>query len=382
MITSPRVAPAHRRVLSVDFVLIGASLLVSVVGVVMVYTATRGPLLAAGESPTTYLKRQAVWVVLGIVGMAVMALVDYRRLESIGMLFYAFSVFLLLAVMVPGLGKATQGSQRWFKLGPLQIQPSEIAVLALILAVATYCSRRSEGLAWRDVIRLLVMSCIPIALVLVQPDLGTAIIMSVILLVMLAVAGLPNRILVMLLVGAVLVVMAALAAGVLHHYQITRITSFLHQDTRHLSQAQSAAIYNLQQAKTAIGSGGLTGTGLFHGAQINLGYVPEQSTDFIFSAVGEQLGFIGATAVLAVLAIVCWRVLRAGQLSRDAFGRLLCAGIFTFMAFSTFQNASMSMGLMPITGIPLPFISYGGTAVVAFFLGVGVALSVYARRGG
>lgn len=382
MITSPRVATTHRRVLSVDFVLIGAALLVSVVGVVMVYTATRGPLLAAGESPTTYLKRQAVWVVLGMVGMVVMAVLDYRRLESIGMLFYGLSVFLLLAVMVPGVGKATQGSQRWFKAGPLQIQPSEIAVLALILAVATYCSRRSEGLAWRDVIRLLVMSAVPIALVMVQPDLGTAIIMSVVLLVMLAVAGLPNRILVMLLVGAVLVVLVALEAGILHHYQITRITSFLHQDTHHPTAAQSAAIYNLQQAKTAIGSGGLTGTGLFHGAQINLGYVPEQSTDFIFSAVGEQLGFIGASAVLAVLALVCWRVLRAGQLSRDAFGRLLCAGIFTFIAFSTFQNASMAMGLMPITGIPLPFISYGGTAVVAFFLGVGVALSVYARRGG
>ena len=366
--------------LRVDFVLIGASLLVSAVGVTMVYTATRGSLLALGESPTTYLKKQAIWVVLGIVGMAVMAFVDYRRLESIGMLFYGLSIFLLLAVMLPHLGKTTQGSQRWFKVGPLQIQPSEIAVLALILAVATYCSRRSEGLAWRDVIRLLIMSGIPIALVLVQPDLGTAIIMSVILLVMLAVAGLPNRILIMLLAGAVLVVLAALATGVLHHYQVTRITSFLHQDTRHLSQAQSAAIYNLQQAKTAIGSGGMTGTGLFHGAQINLGYVPEQSTDFIFSAVGEQLGFIGASCVLAVLALICWRVLRAGQLARDSFGRLLCAGVFTFIAFSTFQNAGMAMGLMPITGIPLPFISYGGTAVVAFFLGIGVTLSVYARR--
>jgi rod shape determining protein RodA len=380
VITSPRVASVHRRVLRVDLVLVGASLLVAAVGVVMVYTATRDPLIAAGESPTTYLKRQAVWVVLGIAGMVVMAFVDYRRLESIGMLFYGLSVFLLVVVMVPHLGKATQGSQRWFKVGPLQIQPSEIAVLALILAVATYCSRRSEGLAWRDVVRLVIMSAVPIALVLVQPDLGTAIVMSVVLLVMLAAAGLPNRILFILLVGAALVVLAALSAGVLHHYQITRITSFLHQDTRHLSQAQSAAIYNLEQSKTAIATGGMTGTGLFHGSQINLGYVPEQSTDFIFSAVGEQLGFIGASAVLGVLALICWRVLRAGQLARDPFGRLLCAGIFTFLAFSTFQNASMAMGLMPITGIPLPFISYGGTAVVAFFLGVGVALSVYARR--
>jgi rod shape determining protein RodA len=382
VITSPRVPTAHRRVLRVDLILVGAALAVSVVGVIMVYTATRGPLIATGDSPTTYLKRQALWVVLGVVAMTVMAFVDYRRLESIGMLFYGLSVFLLLAVLIPHVGKSTQGSQRWFKLGPLELQPSEIAVLALILAVATYCSRRSEGLAWRDVVRLLVMAGIPIVLVLVQPDLGTAVIMSLVLLVMLAVAGLPNRILFMLLVGAVLVVLVAIETGLLHHYQVTRLASFLHQDTLHLSKTQQAEIYNLQQAKTAIGSGGLTGTGLLHGTQINLNYVPEQSTDFIFAAVGEQLGFVGATSVLAVLAIVCGRVLRAGQLSRDSFGRLLCAGIFTFLAFSTFQNAGMAMGIMPITGIPLPFISYGGTAVIAFFAGVGVALSVYARRGG
>ncbi|HEX3946444.1 MAG TPA: FtsW/RodA/SpoVE family cell cycle protein, partial [Acidimicrobiales bacterium] len=305
---------------------------------------------------------------------------DYRRLESVGYLLYGLSVFLLLAVMAPGVGSSTLGAQRWFKLGPLQLQPSEFAVLALIVAVGTYCSRRNEGLAWRDVVRLLVMAGIPIVLVLIQPDLGTALIMTIVLLVMLAAAGLPSRILVMLLIGAVVVVVVAVEAGLLHHYQITRITIFLHQDTTHLTKLQRTEIYNLTQAKTAIGSGGFFGKGLLHGAQTNLGYVPEQRTDFIFSAVGEQLGFLGATAVLAVLAVVCWRVLRAGQLARDSFGRLLCTGIFTFLAFSTFQNAGMNMGIMPITGIPLPFISYGGTAVIAFFMGIGIALSVYARR--
>jgi rod shape determining protein RodA len=382
VISSHRAPPAHRRLLGLDLVLVGAALLVAAIGVVMVYSATRDAQIASGLSPTYYLKRQALWMVIGVVGMAAMTLLDYRRLETVATLFYCVSVFLLLAVLIPHVGKSTQGSQRWFKLGPLELQPSEVAVLALILAVATYCARRSEGMTWRDVVRLLVMTGIPIALVLVQPDLGTAIIMSVVLLVMLAVAGLPNRLLVVLLAGAVLVVLVALETGLLHHYQVTRLTSFLHQDTHHLTQAQQAEIYNLQQSKTAIGSGGLTGTGILRAGSINLNYVPEQSTDFIFSAVGEQLGFVGASAVLGLLALVCWRVLRAGQLSRDAFGRLLCAGVFTFLAFSTFQNAGMAMGLMPITGIPLPFISYGGTAVIAFFAGVGVALSVHARRGG
>jgi len=360
--------------------MIAAALLVSAIGVVMVYTASRGSLIALGDSPTTYLKRQVVWVVLGVVAMAVMAFIDYRQLEPVAMLLYGVAVFALLVVLVPHIGQSATGSQRWFNLGPLQLQPSEFGVLAVILAVATYCSRRAEGLSWGDVVKLLVMAGIPILLVMVQPDLGTAIIMTIVLLVMLAVAGLPTRILVMLVFGAVVLVVVALEAGLLHHYQITRLTSFLNQDATHLTKAQKTALYNLDQAKSAIGSGGLVGTGLLHGAQS--GYVPEQQTDFIFTAVGEQLGFIGSTAVLVLLGVVAWRVMRAGQLARDSFGRLLCAGVFTFLAFSTFENVGMTVGIMPITGIPLPFVSYGGTAVLCFFTGLGVALSVALRRTG
>jgi rod shape determining protein RodA len=177
-------------------------------------------------------------------------------------------------------------------------------------------------------------------------------------------------------------VLIALEAGFLHHYQIARLTSFLHQDSTHLSLTQKQAVYNLKQAKNAIGSGGLLGQGLLHGNQTNLGYVPEQQTDFIFTAVGEQLGFVGASLVLGLLGFIGWRILRTAKLARDPFGRLLCAGIFTFLTFSVFQNAGMTMGIMPITGIPLPFLSYGGTAVLCFFMAVGVSLSVYARRGG
>jgi len=379
---NPVLPSARRHLLGVDLLLIGAALAVSAIGVVMVYTATRGFLIATGDSPTTYLKRQAIWVVLGVVAMIVMALIDYRQLEAVAMAIYGVSLFSLVLVLVPHIGKSATGSQRWFNLGPLQLQPSEFAVMALILAVATYCSRRRDGLTWSDLVRLLVMGGIPIVLVMKQPDLGTAIVMSVVLLVMLAVAGLPNRILIMLLIGAVVVVVAAIEGGLLHHYQVTRITGFLNQDVAHPTKAQEASLYNLQQAKAAIGSGGLFGSGLLHGAQTNLGYVPEQQTDFIFTAVGEQLGFVGATAVLALLALITWRLLRAGQLARDSFGRLLCTGVFAFVAFSTFQNAGMTMGIMPITGIPLPFISYGGTAVLCFFAGIGVALSVYLRRTG
>ena len=362
-----------------DVVLAVAPILVAVVGVVMVYSATRGELLAAGESPHTYLKKQALFVVIGVVVMVAVALFDYRRLEPLATPIYIITLLALLGVFA--VGKTAQGAARWYSLGPLQLQPSEFAVIGLIIAIAAYCDRRSEeGLAWKDVFKLLVMAGIPIVLILKQPDLGTAIIMLIVLLIMLAVAGLPLRILIMLLLGVAVVAVVATKAGLLHSYQIARLTTFLHPNSTSTNQFVQNAIYNVTQAKTAIGSGGFFGAGLLHGAQTNLGYVPEQQTDFIFTAVGEQLGFVGAAGLLAVLGVIAWRLLSAAGKSRDVFGRLVCTGLFSFVAFSVFQNAGMTMGIMPITGIPLPFVSYGGTAVLCFFVAIGLALSVGARR--
>jgi rod shape determining protein RodA len=380
MTTLARTHVATRRnVPPFDLILVGATLAVSVIGVVMVYTATRGSLLAEGDDPKTFLKKQGLFVVLGIIVMVVVALIDYRRLEPVANILYWLIVLALLGVFA--IGSSAQGAARWFSLGPLQLQPSEFAVLALILAVAAYCARREEeGLAWRDVFRLLVMAALPIVLVLLQPDLGTAMIMVIVLLVLLAVAGLPIRILVMLLIGTALFAFIAVAGGLLHHYQIARLTTFLNPNSHSTNPYVQSAIYNTQQAKNAIGSGGLFGAGIGHGVETNLGYVPEQQTDFIFTAVAEQLGFVGAVGVLVLEGVIAWRVLHAAVVSRDIFGRLICAGLFAFIAFSVFQNAGMTMGIMPITGIPLPFVSYGGTAVLVFFSAVGLALSVGARR--
>jgi rod shape determining protein RodA len=373
------VAATRRSVPPFDLILVIATLLVSVIGVVMVYTATRGPLLADGDDPKAFLKKQGLFVVLGLITMVVVALIDYRRLEPIANVLYWLIVVALLGVFA--VGSSAQGAARWFSLGPLQLQPSEFAVLALILAVASYCARReAEGLAWRDVFRLLIMAGIPIFLVLLQPDLGTAMIMIIVLLVLLAVAGLPIRILIMLLVGTALLAVIAVEGGLLHHYQIARLTTFLNPNSHSTNPYVQESIYNGQQAKDAIGSGGLLGAGIGHGTATNLGYVPEQQTDFIFTAVAEQLGFVGAVGVLGLLGVIAWRVLHAAVVARDTFGRLICSGLFAFIAFSVFQNAGMTMGIMPITGIPLPFVSYGGTAVLVFFGAVGLALSVGARR--
>jgi rod shape determining protein RodA len=362
-----------------DVILAVAPILVAVVGVVMVYTATRGELLSVGADPHTYLKKQALFVVIGVVVMVAVALFDYRKLEPLATPIYVVTLLALLGVFA--VGSTAQGAARWYSLGPLQLQPSEFAVIGLIIAIAAYCDRRTEeGLAWKDVFKLLIMAGIPIVLILKQPDLGTAIIMLIVLLIMLAVAGLPLRILVMLLLGVAVVAVGATKAGFLHTYQIARLTTFLHPNSTSTNQFVQNAIYNVTQAKTAIGSGGFFGSGLLHGAQTNLGYVPEQQTDFIFTAVGEQLGFIGGAGLLAVLGIIAWRLLHAAGQSRDVFGRLVCTGLFSFVAFSVFQNAGMTMGIMPITGIPLPFVSYGGTAVLCFFVAIGLALSVGARR--
>jgi len=357
----------------VDIALVLTTLVVAGLGVVLVYSATRSKLAAAGLNPHYFLTRQAAYVVVGGIAMIVLAALDYRWLEHASAALYVAMILALLA-MFSGIGSTAQGATRWIQFGGVQIQPSAFATLVLIVTVATFCARRPEGLDRGDVIKVLALAAVPILLVVKQPDLGSGIVMCVVLLVMLVIAGIPNRYLLLLIALAATGAFAVVHLKLLKGYQLTRITS-LFQIGKNL---QSTG-YNVGQSVAAIGSGGLWGTGLFHGPQTNLAYVPEQQTDFIFSALGEQLGFVGAAGVLSLLGVLSWRLLRSAQLARDAFGRLLAAGCFTLVAFSVFENAGMAMQIMPVAGIPLPFLSYGGSATVAFFSAVGIALSVQLR---
>jgi rod shape determining protein RodA len=354
-----------------DLVLLGTSVILALTGVVMIYSATRGWLTLDGADPRYFLKRQAVFMVIGVLVMVALATFDYRKFEQISTVLYIGILLALLAVLAT---PSRQGAQRWFPIGPLQLQPSEFATLVLIVAIATYCARRPEGLDFRDLVRLVLMAALPILLVFKQPDLGTAIVLTVILAVMLAVAGMPGRYMLLLIAGAIILVLIGINIGLLKGYQIDRLTSFISP-----GGASQKSTYNVNQAKEAISHGGMFGRGLFRGALTNLAYVPSQQTDFIFSAVGEQLGFVGAGFIILLYGVVAWRVLRTAQLARDNFGRLLCTGAFALIVFSVFENVGMNMGIMPVAGIPLPFLSYGGSSMIVFFAAVGITLSVHAR---
>ena len=372
--TTDTLATRSRHVTAkIDPILLVTTGVLALTGIVMIYSATKGKLALAGIDPHYYLKRQLTFFAISLVVLVAVSLFDYRKWEQLATVLYVGIVLALLAVLSP-IGSHALGSQRWFSLGPLQLQPSQFATLVLIIAIATYCARRPEGLEFRDLVRMVLMAALPILLIIKQPDLGTAIVCTVILLVMLAVAGMPGRYLVLLIVGAVVIVVVALNLGLVKHYQIQRLTSFISPNS-----ASQDVTYNVNQAKTAIAHGGIFGQGLFKGAQTNLAYVPEQQTDFIFSAVGEQLGFVGAGVLLVLYGILAWRILRTAQMAKDAFGRLLCSGVFAMVMFSVFENVGMNMGIMPVAGIPLPFLSYGGSAMIGFMAGIGIVTSVNYR---
>jgi rod shape determining protein RodA len=362
----------------VDLVLLATPVILAGIGAVMVYSATRFSAPSNGLSSHYYLEHQLVFAALGLLLMLVVALVDYRRLAAWGYALYGLCVLALMAVFVVGSSGnvVTDGSSvRWFDFGPLQIQPSEFGVLGLIIVVALYCSHHQNNLDLKRVLVVLALAGLPMLLVMKQPDLGTTIVMGIVLATMLVVAGVRLRLLALFAALLVVGVIGAVHFHVLHSYQLDRLTSVLHQNAD-----TQAANYQSYQSKIAIGSGGPFGTGLFRGSQTNLGYVPNQDTDFIFTAVGEQLGFLGSSIVLGLFALVSFRIFRAIQVARDPFGRLLCAGVLAFLVFSVFQNVGMTIGIMPITGIPLPLISYGGSALFAFFAAIGVVLSVEMHR--
>ncbi|MEO8107364.1 MAG: rod shape-determining protein RodA [Actinomycetes bacterium] len=358
-----------------DWVLFVAALTLSVAGAVFVYSATRN--LSAGEDPQAYLKRHMINLVIGLgLGLATM-LFDYRTLRAYAPFVYIASVIGLVAVLI--VGTEVNGAQAWIQVpGGFSIQPSEFMKVALAVGLAMLLAERRDNDTeprLPDVAFALLIAAVPIGLVMLQPDLGTAVVMGMIVLGVLAVAGTRLWWLIALLALGVVGAFLAVQVGVLDQYQIDRLLAFANPEL----DPQGVG-YNTNQARITVGAGSIFGAGLFQGTQTAGGFVPEQQTDFIYTVVAEELGFVGSIGIIALFAIVLWRALRIATRAEDLFGTLMATGIVCWFAFQMFQNIGMVIGIMPVTGVPLPFVSYGGTSMFANWMAIGLLENVHLRR--
>lgn len=352
-----------------------------IIGTLLVYAATRSWYASIGLDPQYYLKRHIINILIGIFLAFGTTLIDYRLLRAYTPIVWGVGVLGLMAVLVPGIATTVNGARAWISLpGGFQVQPAELAKISIIVGISLMLSERlhdREEPTHRDVAQALVIAAIPIALILLQPDMGTVIIICASVVTIIAVSGAPSRWVAGLLLLALLGGFAAVKVGVVSEYQIKRLQSFVDPT----ADSQSSG-YQLRQSRITIGSGGVFGTGLFDGPQTSGRFVPEQHTDFIFTVAGEELGFLGSSAILILFLVVLLRGLRIARRSQDLFGRLVCTGVIAWFAFQTFENIGMTMGLMPMTGVPLPFISYGGSSMFANLIGIGLLQNVHARQRG
>ncbi len=358
-----------------DLPLLLVTLLLSSFGGAMIMSVTRNALDADGLDPNLFLKRQVAFLVGGAVILLAMSFFDYRHLRGLSFVLYGLSIAGLVLVLTP-LGDVQKGASRWINLGAFQVQPSEITKIAVIVGVAAYLAERKGDVRALDVIACVAIVALPSVLIYLEPDLGTMMVLVAVLGGLLLVGGAKVRHFIGLAVVGSVAIAVALQMNLLQPYQIERLTVFLDPNPDVRSEG-----YNLTQSKIAIGSGGLSGRGFEQErTQTSLEFVPEQRTDFIFTAVGEQLGFVGGAALLTLFAFLIWRALRIAAISRDLFGTLVAGGIAMMWAFQLFVNVGMTMGIMPITGIPLPFMSYGGSNLMTNYIAVGLLLNIHMRR--
>ncbi len=357
-----------------DPVLIFSALALTAAGATKIYSASFGRLKDQGFSSRFLMNRHILFALIGVAVAAVVAAIPYRRLRGWSAAVYGLGAVLLVAVL-SGLGDSALGAQRWIDIGPLQLQPSEIMKLGVVLVLASLLSMARGQPGLLDVVRSVAIVALPVFLIFKQPDLGTLLVLLAVLFGMLLVAGTRARLLLAMVTLGIVATWGVLHLDVLEDYQVARLTAFLDQ-----SADPAVTGYNLNQAKIAVGSGGLGGKGLFKGTQTNLDFVPEQHTDFIFTAVAEETGFLGSAALLALFAVFLWRGVRIAMLSKDLFGTLIAAGVVSMITFQVFINVGMTIGLAPITGIPLPFVSYGGSSLITNFAAMGLLLNVHMRR--
>lgn len=365
-------AVADRRRNTPDRVLFITTLALSGLGLLMIFSATRVGLERSDLPSSFSMERQLIFVAAGLILFVVMSFIDYRELRHLAHLIYLSMIALLSAVF---LFPAVKGVQRWFDLGFFQLQPSEFSKIAAVLALGAVLGRPQARLAWGRIAQAVAVIAVPVVLIFLQPDLGTMLVFAFALIVMLFGAGISGRQILVLSGLGIAALFVVFQLGLLENYQLDRIRVLMDPTID-----PTGIGWNLRQSKLAVGSGQLTGKGLFQGEQTNFQYVPEQGTDFIFTAVGEQLGFVGGILVIAAYLVLVWRLLVIAASARDRFGALVALGIASMFVFHVFINIGMTVGIMPVTGLPLPFMSAGGSSFLAFSIALGIANSIWLRR--
>jgi rod shape determining protein RodA len=375
-ISAPSTPPLWRRL---DWLLLGSVGGLCVVGCLLVWSATIGQVDLTGGDDTAYLVKQSTNVVVGVGLAALVASTDHRWLRIWAPAVYLTSILGLLLIFVPGIGTTINGSRSWLGIGGLTLQPAEFAKLGVVVGMALVLAERAEGRMrtranGADLVPALAIAALPAVLILGQPDLGTLIVLTAIVFGVIALAGAAKRWLIGLIAVGAAAVAGAIAVGILADYQLDRFRAFTDP-----SLDPKGAGYNTIQSRVAIGNGGLFGQGLFDGSQTQAGFVPEQHTDFVFTVAGEELGLFGAGLIIVLFTIVVWRALRIARVAPDLFGRLVAVGVACWFGFQAFQNIGMCLGIMPVTGVPLPFVSYGGTSMFAALMAVGLLINVHLR---
>ncbi|EFC82074.1 rod shape-determining protein RodA [Parafrankia sp. EUN1f] len=377
-----RASGRHSPLRRLDWPLQISVVALALIGALLVWSATRQRMEEAGSDPQTFLKRHLLNLAIGLVLGAAATVVDYRILRAYAPFVYLGSLVGLVAVLL--VGTTVNGAHSWIVLpAGFQLQPSEFAKVALVVGVAMILGEKHEdrytGIrrgepGHGDVLLVLGLAVIPMGLIMLQPDFGTVMVLVFVTLGMLAVSGAPRRWVLGLVLCGVLFGGAILQFHLLKPYQEARLTSFVSEN-----KATSSSGYNVDQAMTAIANGGVTGRGLFEGQQTQGQFVPEQQTDFVFSVAGEELGYLGAGGVIVLLGVVLWRALTIGFQSQDSFGALIATGVVCWFTFQIFVNIGMCLGVMPVTGLPLTFLSYGGSSMFANMVAVGLLQNVRLR---
>ncbi len=375
---------------NLDWIFVGLLLLLLAVSLLVLGSASGNVIKA---NPLHFVQRQAVWMVLGIVVAGVVAWFDYRELKKYILPAYGLMLVLLVAVLFVPLREGVDAA-RWFNIGSFSFQPSELGKLVVILTLAAYLTLRQDRITeWRTFFGALLLTCVPMFLIMIEPDLGTSLVFGFIMVVMMWMSGIPKKrmliflLIIILMVAFVFVDLWLATDGFTHlaeelpvplplkTYQLNRLIIFVNPEMDPLNTG-----YHIIQSKVAIGSGGLLGKGYGEGSQVQSNFLPTHHTDFIFAVVGEELGFVGAVGVLLIYMLLLLRAVRIAVQSSDMFGTLIVAGIVAMFLFQVYINIGMTIGIMPITGLPLPFFSYGGTSLLINMLAVGMILSVNMRR--